>query len=509
LGVHANVTKSSIIVFDSFSDERDVQTRNRMRNNISKINNPARRFATDFSFRVSGEVMAILGPGSVAEYRTVDARRGKQQPIPPRALFSSVIAACPPATTPPEPLAVNASGHDTTTSSHNTSAFTPTDGELIASLASASMTADASAPSTPASRASYLAELSLVANHLCENAADESNRTNMLRKRCHETMLQQRGAQQHAAAVTLQRQQHQQRATANSMVNPKSETTTPSDAVTPYPRSAADASVSTSSFFFAPVLRPADVHQTLIQTAAHAACRKRRRGSDDDDASNDSSVPAAASPAHHWLGMEEDGNALNSSSGCGTGEQGRSFAARNHCRLNTILQTASSTESSFSASSSYSDFYPADSVCMQLGSAIDTVSACPSPVEPPHPRQEGHATLREPPSQADASYAAAVKQTSFFSTSATSCLGGSHHHPPPHHLPPITTRSFPPPLFTSVDDLAPADRQQPRVSSSDLVFASFACPVPVAGLLNLSDIHFRRSSEELIALSVLQEMGNK
>ena len=50
---------------------------------------------------------------------------------------------------------------------------------------------------------------------------------------------------------------------------------------------------------------------------------------------------------------------------------------------------------------------------------------------------------------------------------------------------------------------------QPRISSSDLIFTSMVCPVPIAGLINLSDVKLRRSSEEMLALSVLQDLGCK
>jgi hypothetical protein len=48
---------------------------------------------------------------------------------------------------------------------------------------------------------------------------------------------------------------------------------------------------------------------------------------------------------------------------------------------------------------------------------------------------------------------------------------------------------------------------QPCLSSTDLIFTSMVCPVPVAGLINLSDVPLHSSSEEMIVLSVLQDLG--
>jgi hypothetical protein len=42
-----------------------------------------------------------------------------------------------------------------------------------------------------------------------------------------------------------------------------------------------------------------------------------------------------------------------------------------------------------------------------------------------------------------------------------------------------------------------------RFSSSDLVLATMACPVPVDGLMNLSDIRFHRSSDDMVTLAAV------
>jgi hypothetical protein len=78
---------------------------------------------------------------------------------------------------------------------------------------------------------------------------------------------------------------------------------------------------------------------------------------------------------------------------------------------------------------------------------------------------------------------------------------------------PLHRRSQPPlnsfAPYTHDESLLYDLRFQPRLSSSELHFSSMVCPVPVHGLLNLSDIHFRRSSEELIAISALQDLRSK
>ena len=59
---------------------------------------------------------------------------------------------------------------------------------------------------------------------------------------------------------------------------------------------------------------------------------------------------------------------------------------------------------------------------------------------------------------------------------------------------PVSRTTLPPLSFPDVND-------GHRLSSSDIVFAALACPVPVDGLMNLSDLRFHRSSEELVALA--------
>jgi hypothetical protein len=57
----------------------------------------------------------------------------------------------------------------------------------------------------------------------------------------------------------------------------------------------------------------------------------------------------------------------------------------------------------------------------------------------------------------------------------------------------FVSQTLPPLVF-------PVPGDSHRMSSSDLVFA---CPVPVGGLMNLSDIRFHRSSDEIVTLSAI------
>jgi hypothetical protein len=85
--------QGTTIVFDSFSDEQDVQRRNLAAINISKISDAARRFETDFTVNASGKVTAVLGANTVAKYRVVDIKGGARIPTPaPMPSFSSVIS---------------------------------------------------------------------------------------------------------------------------------------------------------------------------------------------------------------------------------------------------------------------------------------------------------------------------------------------------------------------------------------------------------------------------------
>ena len=49
----------------------------------------------------------------------------------------------------------------------------------------------------------------------------------------------------------------------------------------------------------------------------------------------------------------------------------------------------------------------------------------------------------------------------------------------------------------------PAQSDSHRISSSDLVFTTMSCPVPVDGLMNLADIRFHRSSDEMVTLAAV------
>lgn len=72
--VHAHLPSGSTIVFDSFSAEHEVERRNLAAINVSKIKDPSRRFAADFTVRISGRLTAVLSASTVADYRVVDLR---------------------------------------------------------------------------------------------------------------------------------------------------------------------------------------------------------------------------------------------------------------------------------------------------------------------------------------------------------------------------------------------------------------------------------------------------
>ena len=178
--LHAHFSNSNTIIFDSFSSEVEVRKRNLVVNNISKINDPRRRFASEFNVRVAGKVTTILSASAVAEYRVVDDRRsGAQNMAKPIATFSSVISAASPvmarvvATT--EPLAPVVSAES--------------DNELIASLAAASveqtMTIDDEVMTSLAALSAVATEKS---NAVESTTPTTTTRTDQLRKRCHGVM---------------------------------------------------------------------------------------------------------------------------------------------------------------------------------------------------------------------------------------------------------------------------------------------------------------------------------
>ena len=93
--IHTHFIQGTTLVFDSFSDEQDVQRRNLAATNISKINDTLRRFETDFTVRASGKVTAVLSASTVANYRVVDVKKGHRTHTPtpaPMPSFSSVIS---------------------------------------------------------------------------------------------------------------------------------------------------------------------------------------------------------------------------------------------------------------------------------------------------------------------------------------------------------------------------------------------------------------------------------
>ena len=449
--IHALSTGCSTIVFDSFSSEQDVHRRNTGVNNISKLNNPGQRFAADFNVRVSGEVTAILSASSVASYRVTDEKRKPQPPPEPvPASFSSVIANGGGNNGSPMHSSFSPSMMVSSASSNSASPLvvsgttplpavhSPTDSELIASLAAA---APSSSTTSPSSSMSLLDALSMVANQRVRPTAASDVRTDQLRKRCHE-MLQQRGRGR-AAVVNRHNNVHFQ-----SVVFPPSSSERRDEPCSAGGVVADDRAgeqpphpPSTTSFF-ASVPRPREVHQTLMQAT------QNRRPS-----------PPLPAEASHPL--------------CCNGSATVPPGAVPVASYSHVCATAPPPSVSFAQSLS-------TSICGNSGNGTAGNTRLDSPGSPTEARF---------PFGADATPMAEVMAD-----------GGSAFTP-------LRRRRNPLPAFDEpYYDHQHACDQQPRLSSLDLHFTSIVCPVPVAGLLNFSDMHFRRSSEELIALSVLQDL---
>jgi hypothetical protein len=438
--IRVHSTGSSTIVFDSFSSEADVQRRNLAANNISKLNQPERRFATEFNVCVSGDVTAILSASSVASYRTSDGRCNAQRrpdatpPPPLAASFSSVImmgqsspqVVSSASSCSASPLVVSSATPPAT------SASPPTDSELIAALAEEA----APSSSSPRPSMSFMNALSTVANQRvsASSTTSSSNRTDQLRKRCHD-MLQQRTQRSnvHFQTVVFPPPAKRQ-CNLHHQGNDKPPPAGGADDRTT--AAAAASSPPTASFFFASVPRPTEVHQTLVQATQNHL----------------SKLPAA-----------EAGHPLRCG---GTSALPARGAHGNDARA---VQPTSPPICNHGLG-----------VHHPPASPVNLSSRPGSPSSPP---------LR-------------ISACTTSDAELTSMMGGSAFTP-------LYRRSQPPPPYTPDDSLLYDLRHQPRLSSSDLLFSSMACPVPVNGLLNLSDIHFRRSSEELIALSVLQELHTK
>ena len=187
--LHAHFSNSNTIIFDSFSSEVEVRKRNLVVNNISKINDPRRRFASEFNVRVAGKVTTILSASAVAEYRVVDDRRsGAQNMAKPIATFSSVISAASPVmarvvATTTEPLAPVVSAES--------------DNELIASLAAASVEQTMTIDDEVMTSLAALSAVATEKSNAMESTTPTTTRTDQLRKRCHGLLQQREGATTH------------------------------------------------------------------------------------------------------------------------------------------------------------------------------------------------------------------------------------------------------------------------------------------------------------------------
>jgi hypothetical protein len=371
--ITARFVQGTTVVFDSFSNEKDVQRRNHAAINISKINDTSKRFATDFTVRTSGQVTAVLSPSTVANYRVVDPKRGSRpQPLIPS--FSSIIS---------------------------NGVISQSDRDLASSLAACASSAspvDSEAPND-------------------ENHA----RTEQLRKRCR-TMLQQRGGRLHV-------EEEEGEDTSSGMVNNKKRisvgTPPPSLSVgntldsdghnTPTSTAAGVThTVLPDCFFFAPVLRPIAVEQALHKYYERRdihglACNGGRGG-------------AGETPGRFIRTAQH----ITSTMSDGVGDVQR-------LGISTTMPTAGTTVSP-SAFSAAAKLWPS-----------------PGSILMSHP-------------------------------SLSAMMNGGSKH------------TILPPLSFQVPD-------GNRVSSSELIFAAMVCPVPVNGLLNLSDINFDNTSDEIVTLT--------
>ena len=430
-GIHVRTRGCSTVIFDSFSSERDVWLRDTAKNRIGKLNDPERRFATDFSVRVSGEVTAILSARTVGNYRTTEKRGGGgggqgcevqanplflDSPPPLPQTFSSVIMNN---ITPPPPVAARAvvvdvpSAASSSASSINVSPhavqLSPSDNELIASLAAATAAPASPAPQLPPPPPSmtWADALSTVVQQLATNSHSESCATNtttttttntptsttttpstqdridQLRKRCHNLLHQRNAVETHQKKQRVVSQRNHVQ--FQTVVFP----------VAAGEDDQAGGGTKKSDFFFSSVPRPKEVHQTLLDTAM-----QRRDKADQDSTPPIHTTAPTAPPAP---------------------EPTQPFGGSDSSAFTSITGRRSDSSSSFKASLLLPPMMPADDAF----------------------------------------------------------LAQEDHH------------------------------QRHRLSSSDLIFTSMVCPVPLNGLLNLQDINFRHSSEEILAVSVLHDLRTK
>ena len=518
-GIDARFSDSNTIIFDSFSSEEDVRQRNLAVNNISKINDPGRRFAADFSVRVTGKVTTILSASTVSDYRVVDERRSVQNPMhalvaKPIASFSSVISAAPTTaaaivegrilslTTTSSPTNPAVESPSFTYSSESTSPPTIpvlsslTDNELIESLAAASakptqvmvnreMVASLTALSTVATQKSNDIQFS----QQLSTTPPSSTKTDQLRQRCH-GLLQQRGGgstnhQRQNMVIALNNIGKNRSNTESDPMSTKqsadsSHSYTRDPMFVTFSSSASLPTPDTGSFFVS-VPRPTEVHQTLLQTSQVG--RKRDRNFDGDQLCRYGVQPNPS------FSVDTDGYALNSS-GSGVAASG-------------IVPDSSSTFFRQDINAS-----PPPSISAQsLGSMADAfsgnaVNVTGAPATP---------TKRSPLSSLHEELTPSPTGMRIFPVNAPSSAAMSSAFTPLAGF----YRRLLPPMTTSASDAYDVDyhpfQQQQRLSSTDIHLASMAfCPMPdAAERLNFSDIKFRRSSEEIIALCALSELSAK
>ena len=473
--LHAHLSNSNTIIFDSFSSEVEVRKRNLVVNNISKINDPRRRFASEFNVRVTGKVTTILSASAVAEYRVVDDRRsGAQNMAKPIATFSSVISAASPVmarvvamTT--EPLAPVVSAES--------------DNELIASLAAASveqtMTIDDEVMTSLAALSAVATEKS---NAVESTTPTTTTRTDQLRKRCHGLLQQREGATTHQRQNMVMDPHNvriepmhvnQQYPVAYSAIFPHNTSMT---STTPH--------LSEPGSFFVSVPRPREVHETLLQTTQV----RRKRDSGELYHQSAGGIATTTVPAtifqRNSVFMDANGYALNGSGG--------GLAAPNLVRnlSYSFFDQTIITDSASSVSASIGD-------TAGSGNSSTTLDSANSAATPTHQStlSSFHENLTPSPS-GDRNSSVNTSSGSAMSSAFTP-LSGYYRR----LLPPIAT-----PFVEDSAEYHPF--QQPRVSSSEINFTSVLCSMP-GDTLNFADIMFHRSSEEIVALCALAELGAK
>ena len=72
--VHLSNVDGTTVVFDSFSSEEERRQWSPLIKSVSKLKDPSRHFFADWNIRVSSRLSAILGPETIAAYRTVDRK---------------------------------------------------------------------------------------------------------------------------------------------------------------------------------------------------------------------------------------------------------------------------------------------------------------------------------------------------------------------------------------------------------------------------------------------------